>query len=205
MPIDAILRLALLPLLTMPRFLVPLLFTLVLSPAAQANDLGNAAQTVAGIYGSIWLHELGHAATAKAFGATDIRIEVPPKGRILSGVTYFTYPRQPTPAERRAVALSGMIAANLGAELVLQNRGLHRNEFAQSILGTSLASNAIHVYTYYTKWVGVDGYRGNDIDDYARAGGNPHLMSAALVGYTAWSLRRMRKKEIPLFYVNLKF
>jgi hypothetical protein len=52
---------------------------------------------------------------------------------------------------------------------------------------------------------GVNGYAGNDIDQYELAGGNPHLMSAALTGYTLWTLHRMRKSEVPLFYVNLRF
>jgi hypothetical protein len=63
----------------------------------------------------------------------------------------------------------------------------------------------MHVYVYYTRYVGVDGYRGNDIDAFAASGGNPHLFSAVLVAYTACSLQRMRTNEIPLFYVNLHF
>jgi hypothetical protein len=40
---------------------------------------------------------------------------------------------------------------------------------------------------------------------FAASGGNPHLFSAVLMAYTAWSLQRMRTNEIPLFYVNLHF
>jgi hypothetical protein len=60
-----------------------------ISHAALAHevDLRQAAQSVAGIYSSIYLHEAGHALTAKAFGATDITIKVPRQDAFLSGCT----------------------------------------------------------------------------------------------------------------------
>lgn len=179
-----------------------------LSSPAQAlgNDLGNAVQTVAGIYGSIWIHEMGHALTFHAFGATDIDIKVPREGCRLCGETTSKIPPGGfLPWKAQAIAGSGLLAANLAGELVIQRQSLHDSAFAQSVLGSSLVSNARHVYTYYTRYVGVDGYRGNDIDAFAASAGNPHLFSAALLVYTAWSLQRMRQKEIPLFYVNLRF
>lgn len=180
--------------------------TLSSNVQARENDLGNAVQTVAGIYGSIWIHEMGHALTFHAFGATDIDIKVPRAGCRLCGETTSRIPAGGfKPWQAQAIAGSGVLAANLAGELVLQRQSLHDCAFAQSVLGSSLVSNAIHVYTYYTRYIGVDGYRGNDIDAFAASGGNPHLFSAALLAYTAWSLQRMRKNDIPLFYVNLRF
>jgi hypothetical protein len=55
---------------------------------ADGGDLRNAAGAVAGIYASIYVHELGHAAAFKANGATDIRIYVPgPQCKLLCGLT----------------------------------------------------------------------------------------------------------------------
>ncbi|MDD5333300.1 MAG: hypothetical protein PHS32_06085 [Rhodoferax sp.] len=182
--------------------------TAALSSPAQAleNDLGNAVQSVAGIYSSIWIHEMGHALTFHALGATDIEIKVPREGCRLCGETTSKSPAGGYQLwHAQAIAGSGLLAANLAGELVIQRQSLHGSAFAQSVLGSSLVSNAIHVYTYYTRYVGVDGYRGNDIDAFAASGGNPHLFSAALLAYTAWSLQRMRQKEIPFFYVNLRF
>jgi hypothetical protein len=178
-----------------------------LAQGAQAleKDLVNGVQTVAGIYGSIWVHELGHAAVYRALGSTDVHITVPRPGTIFSGVTEASLPRPLTAAERQTVAASGLVAANLAGEWVLQQRSLHHSPFAQSVLGTALVSNLLHVTQYYTRRVGENGWRGNDIDLFEAAGGNPHVFSGALLLYTAWSLQRMRQNEIPLFYVNLKF
>lgn len=184
------------------------LFFATLSSNVQAleKDLTNALQTVGGIYGSIWIHEAGHALTLNAFGATDIKIKIPREDRLLSGETLAKHPDGGyRPWQAQAIAGSGLLAANLAGELVIQRKSLHGSPFAQSVLGTSLVSNAIHVYTYYTRHVGVDGYRGNDIDTFEASGGNPHIFSAALVGYTVWTLQRMQKNEIPFFYVNLRF
>lgn len=192
------------------RYLSALLLgaTTALSSPARAleNDLGNAVQSVAGIYASIWIHEAGHALTFRALGATDIQIKVPREGCRLCGETTAKVPAGGYPPwQAQAIAGSGLLAANLAGELVIQRQSLHDSPFAQSVLGSSLVSNAIHVYTYYTRHVGVDGYRGNDIDAFAAGGGNPHLFSAALLAYSAWSLQRMRQKEIPFFYLNLRF
>jgi len=53
-----------------------------------SNDLTDIIQYGAGYYSSIYIHELGHAA-AKAFGASDITIELPIKGSLFSGATYL--------------------------------------------------------------------------------------------------------------------
>ncbi len=190
------------------RHLHRLILLSALSSSAHAleRDLTNALQSVGGIYGSIWIHELGHAVALDAFGATDIRIVVPREDRIFSGETLAKHPTEGYKRwQAQTIAVSGFVAANLAGEVVLRRRSLHDSPFAQSILGTSLVSNTLHVYRYYTEYVGVGGYRGNDIDGFASAGGNPHVLSAALVGDTVWSLRRMRKDGIPLFYVSLNF
>lgn len=170
------------------------------------RDLLNAVETIGGIYSSIFVHELGHALALKAFGATDIEIEVPRKDSLLSGSTRASPPSGGfSPGQTRMVAASGLLAANVAGEIVMQRQGLHGSPFAQSLVGTALVSNVRHVFSYYTKVRGVNGYGGNDIDNYELAGGNPHVFSAALIAYTAWTLHRMRQKEIPFFYINLRF
>ena len=184
-------------------------FTLLLlfpvSATALERDLSNAVESVAGIYSSIYIHEVGHALAFKAFGATEVTIEVPRQGALLGGETSGRFSRPLTQGERRLGSVAGLAAANLAGELVLQRNGLHRSPYAQAVLGTALISNLIHVAHYYTKIRGVGGYAGNDIDQYELAGGNPHVMSAVLIGYTAISMRRMQKKEIPFFYVKMRF
>ncbi len=184
-------------------------FTLTLvpqSPAhAQERDVRNAVESVAGIYSSIYLHEAGHALAAKVFGATDVVIEVPRKGSFMNGGTTAQFPAPLSPAQRQIFAASGLLAANLAGEFVLQQPGLHASPYAQSILGTSVFSNVIHVTQYYTRIRGVKGWAGNDIDQYELAGGNPHAFSAALVAYSLWTLQRMQKRDVPLFFVSLRF
>lgn len=184
------------------------LFALLLLPAsamAAERDLLNAAESVAGICSSIYIHEVGHALVYKALGASEVSIEVPRPGTVFSGRTSSQFDRPLTPGERQWVAVSGLLAANLAGEFVLQRPGLHRSPYAQSVLGTALVSNLIHVAHYYTRVRGVDGYAGNDIDQYELGGGNPHVMSALLTGYTLLALHRMRQQDIPLFYVDLRF
>ena len=182
-----------------------LLLLFPVSATALEKDVLNAVESAAGIYSSIYVHEVGHALVFKALGASEISIEVPRKGTLLSGQASAKFSRQLTQGERRLVSVAGLASANLAAEVVLQHDGLHRSAYAQAVLGTALISNLIHVSHYYTKIRGVGGYPGNDIDQYELAGGNPHVMSALLLGYTAISMRRMQKKEIPLFYVNMRF
>ncbi len=168
-------------------------------------DLGNGLQYVGGIYASILTHEVGHALTAKAFGATDIRIKIPRENGLFNGVTTYNHPRGLSSEQSRMVSVAGLLSANLVGEMVIQRQGLHDSPFAQSVLGTALASNVIHVVTYYTKVRGRNGYRGNDIDAFELSGGNPHLLSAGLLAYTAWSLSRVSRQQIPLFGVRVQF
>ena len=181
------------------------LLLMPLNASAIDRDFSNAVQTGAGIYSSIYAHELGHALAMKAMGASDIHIQVPRPGGIFSGQTSGIFKQESTPGQRQLLAASGLLTANLAAELIMQRTGLHDSAYAQSILGTSLISNLIHVTHYYTKTRGINGYAGNDIDQFELADGNPHVMAAVLTGYTLWTLNRMQKQSIPLFYVKLKF
>jgi hypothetical protein len=187
------------------RFLVPLLAVLCASATALERDVRNGVEYVAGVYGSILVHEVGHALSAKAFGATDVTIKIP-NDTLLSGLTTVTHGKGGfSRGQSQAFAASGLVSANLIGELVIQRQGLHGSPFSQSLLGATLASNVMHVYAYYTKVRGRDGYRGNDIDAFELSGGNPHLLSAGLLAYTAWSLQRVSKKRIPLFGVQIRF
>ena len=173
---------------------------------ASKSDFFDVIEYGAGIYGSIYIHELGHAATAKYFGATDMEINVPQKnGGFLSGETLFKMSNN-TPFKSRVISASGLIASNLASELVLQVDGLHTNQFAQSIFATGQISNVMHVYRYYTEIRGKNGYgSGNDIDHYEMSGGNPHIFSALLIGYTFWAIKRASDKNIPIFGVSINF
>ena len=78
---------------------------------------------------------------------------------------------------------------------MLHHESLSRSGFGQGLVATNLYSNAAHVFSYYTKVRGRNGYQGNDIDSFELAGGNPHLLSAGLLAYSAYALHRMHKKN----------
>ena len=180
---------------------------LLFSEKSFGSDLSNIIQYTAGYYGSIYFHEVGHATVAKLGGASEISIEVPEKnGSIFGGVThYVNSPENTSEGFRQAEDLAGLFFGNAAAEFVIQKPGLHGNPFAQSIASSAQVVNLVNVYHYYARVRGVNGWEGNDIDRFELDGGNPHILSAVLVGYTVFSLKRMSKKSIPLFSVNLKF
>ncbi|MDP2367813.1 hypothetical protein [Rhodoferax sp.] len=184
--------------------LATLLAVLNTNADALERDVRNGLEYVGGIYGSILAHEVGHALTAKAFDATDIRIKIPREG-IFDGVTTFNHPRGLSSEQGQVFSIAGLVSANVIGELVIQRKGLHRSPFSRSLVGTALVSNVIHVVSYYTKVRGRKGYQGNDIDAFELSGGNPHMLSAGLLAYTAWSLSRASKKQIPLFGVQVQF
>ena len=191
-------------------FLKPLLISLTLCLSSTQlfaqSDLGKGLQFVAGAYAGLYIHEAGHALVAKSIGASDVEIVIPkPNAGIYSGETRSTFPNPIANEEKQILALSGLLAQNLATELILQNKLLHKSSLAQGVVSGSMVINVANVYRYYTKVIGVDGYRGNDIDHYAQSGGNPHVVSALLLTYTAYSLQRMRKNEMPLFGISLKF
>lgn len=173
---------------------------------AGGKDVQRVAGAAAGIYAGIYVHELGHAAAFRAAGAEEIHIRVPgPQCKLLCGQTDVRMRAAPSPAEARMISTAGFIASNAAAELLLQHEPSARSAFGQGLIATNLYSNAAHVLTYYTRVRGRGGYRGNDIDAYELAGGNPHLLSAGLIAYSAYALHRMRKKHIPVLFVQLRF
>ena len=144
---------------------------------------------------------MGHAITAKYYGANDINIDVPKKnGGWLSGVTTYKWPKHTYESER-VIAVSGLVATSLVSEIIIQNKGLYKSPFAQSVLATSHISNMRYVYKYYLH----DSNPGGDLEKYARAGGHIHAFNALLVGYTICSIKRMGDKSIPIFGVGFKF
>lgn len=177
--------------------------------AAQAagNEVQRGIGAAAGIFAGIYVHELGHAAAFRAAGADEIRIRVPgPQCSLLCGQTDVTWSKEtPSAAERRAISVAGFIASNATAELQLRHEAGARSAFGQGLIATNLYSNAAHVLTYYTKIRGRNGYRGNDIDAYELAGGNPHLLSAGLLAYSFYALRRMHRESIPVMFVGGHF
>lgn len=190
------------------RFIAFLLPMLLFANTANAreSDVIDILEYGAGIYGSIFIHELGHVAAAKYYGAYDIDINIPREGASwLSGETSFVLPNDISDQGLRNIQVAGLISASLAGEVVLQTEDLHENEFSQSLFGTAQIANLRHVYTYYTKVVGENGYTGNDIDNYEMYGGNPHVFNALLVGYTLWSLKRASDEGIPLFGYEMKF
>ena len=174
--------------------------------AAQASDLADAAGAAAGIAASIYAHELGHGISFRLAGATEVAIQVPGEQcKLLCGSTTARMDRPLTAEERRWNSVAGLLSANLLSEALLSRRSLARSGFGQGFVAANLYSNVAHVYTYYTRRVGVDGYRGNDLDEYEAAGGNPHLLSAVLLGYSLYAVHRMRDRQIPLMFVRLRF
>ena len=185
-----------------------LLMGLVASHAAGAagNDLERGAGAAAGIFAAIYVHELGHAAAFHEAGAEEIRIRVPgPHCALLCGQTDVKLNSLPSPATARGIATAGFVASNLAVEALLRHEAGARSAFGQGFVATNLYSNVAHVVTYYTKVRGRNGYRGNDIDLYEMAGGNPHLLSAGLVAYSLYSVHRMHKKSIPIMFVRVGF
>lgn len=173
---------------------------------AEAHDIARAAGAAAGMAANIYMHELGHAAVFQLQGAKRISIQVPGEPcRLICGSTHATFDRALSAGERRWGSTAGLLASNLASEVLSQHHSLARSGFGQGFVAMNHASNLWHVYSYYTRYVGVDGYRGNDIDQFEAAGGNPHLLSAALVGYSLYAVKRMRDRQIPLLFVKLRF
>lgn len=182
------------------------LLALLSCTAAQAHTLGRAAGAAAGIYAGIYVHELGHAAAFTAAGAEQVRIRVPgPQCRLLCGQTDVTWARAPAAGAGLAINAAGFIASNVAAEGLLRSDAGARSGFGQGFIATNLYSNVVHVATYYTSIRGRNGYRGNDIDTFELAGGNPHLLAASLVAYSVYAVHRMRTRNIPIMFVGGHF
>jgi hypothetical protein len=176
------------------------------STARAASDLQRGAGAAAGIFAGIYMHEFGHALAYRAAGADEVRIRVPgSQCALLCGETEARLSRVPSAAEGRRIDIAGFVASNLVSEVLLQHEAGARSAFGQGFLATNLYSNVAHVVTYYTKVRGRNGYRGNDIDAYELSGGNPHLLSAGMIAYSLYSLRRMHKKHIPVMFMQVPF
>ena len=188
------------------RFALAFMMGLVFNPGARADShVQQGLGAAAGIYAGIYVHELGHAAAFDAAGAKQIRISVPgPSCMLLCGQTDAELPHPPSAAQARLISVAGFVASNATAEGLLRHDGGARSAFGQGLIATNLYTNASHVFTYYIKIVGRDGYRGNDIDQYAMAGGNPHLLSASLLAYSVYALQRMHRKHIPLMFISTR-
>jgi len=191
------------------RFLwaISVSFLLAASPAmgGGVNTVGNYALFTAGALSTIGIHELGHAAAIELSGGNVEKIELFNNG-ILSAATYGNI-NELTPKKQKFVIASGLLTTSLLSEAIIQTKSLHNNAFAQGALSWSLASNIWHVKNFYFNRIEKDGWQGNDIDYYESIGGNPHILSALLLGYSAWAIYRIERntKIIPLININLSF
>jgi hypothetical protein len=187
---------------------VVLLMGMVVSHAAHAagQDIQRGIGAAAGVFAGIYVHELGHAAAFRAAGADEIRIRVPgPQCALLCGQTDAKWRGALSPATVRGIGGAGFLASNLAAEVLLRHDAAARSGFGQGFVATNLYSNVVHVAIYYTRVRGRNGYRGNDIDTFEMAGGNPHLLSAGLLAYSLYTVQRARKKGIPIVFLGGHF
>ncbi len=83
------------------------------------NDLVDAAVAGVGILAGILLHEMGHALTARRFGAQDVRITL----FALGGVTTYPPPAGLTPGRKFLIAAAGSaLAITFGVPVLLAFR-----------------------------------------------------------------------------------
>jgi len=173
--------------------------------AGGANTVGNYALFTTGALSTIGIHELGHAAAIELLGGDVEKIELFNNG-ILSGATYGNI-NVLSPPKQQFVLAAGLLTTSLLTEAIIQTKSLHGNAFAQGAMSWSLASNIWHVKNFYFNKIEKGGWQGNDIDYYKAVGGNPHILSALLLAYSAWAIYRInRQTEImPLIRINLSF
>lgn len=129
-----------------------LMFIPISEAKADALEIG---KFTVGVFSSIVVHELGHAAAVEASGGDVNKIELFQNG-VLSGATYYNQASQ-SKAKNQLIAVSGLLATSLATEIIIQNQSLHDKSFAQGVLAFNLLSNASYVYNFYTKRFGVDG------------------------------------------------
>jgi hypothetical protein len=187
--------------------MLALLLGCLAAQTARAHGvLRDGAGAATGVFAGIYLHEAGHALSFRATGADEVRIRVPGgQCALLCGQTDGTWKTAPGPAAERINSAAGFLSSNLAMALLLRHGEAARSAVGQGFIATNLYSNVSHVVTYYTKVRGRNGYRGNDIDAYELAGGNPHVLSAALVGYSIYALHRMHRKRIPILFMQTGF
>ena len=169
------------------------------------KTFGNDALFISGAIASIGIHELGHAAAIELVGGHVENIELFNNG-ILSAATYGNI-NELSPRKQQFVFAAGLLTTSMFSEVVIQTKSLHHNAFAQGVLAWSLVSNIWHVKNFYFNRIEEGGWQGNDIDDYERVGGNPHILSAFLLGYSAWAMYRINRNTgiLPLIRINLSF
>ena len=154
-----------------------------------ANIL-NAGPMLFGGMSSVAVHEIGHLTSGVLMGAEVEDVNV----SLFSGYVKFK-PNPDNRMNRKVMIASGLLTPSVVTELMIQNEGLYDSSFAQGFIIGTLYSNLKHVFDFYTKIVGKNGWEGNDIDSYERAGGNPHLFSAFLLGYVTLSVARLESHE----------
>lgn len=155
---------------------------------AKADAL-EAGKFTLGIFSSIVVHELGHAAAMEVSGGHARKIELFNNGP-LSGATYSD-PTHYSKRELQLIDASGLLTTSLATEVIIQNQNLHDKSLAQGMLAANLITNISYVYNFYTKRIGENGWYGNDIDNYERDGGNPNLLNLLLIAHTAFSIYRI--------------
>ena len=165
---------------------VALLFVSSSHANADALDIG---EFTLGIFSSIAVHELGHAAVVEVSGGGVNKIELFQNG-VFSGATYYNRASR-SKGVNQFIAVSGLLTTSLATEVIIQNQSLHDKSFAQGMLAMNLLSNASYVYNFYTKRFGENGWQGNDIDVYEGYGGNANLFNALLIAHTAFSIYRI--------------
>jgi len=165
---------------------IAMLFVFSSHANAGALDIG---EFTLGIFSSIAVHELGHAAAVEATGGNVNKIELFQNG-VFSGATYYNRASR-SKGVNQLIAVSGLLTTSLATEVIIQNQSLHDKSFAQGMLAMNLLSNASYVYNFYTKRFGENGWQGNDIDVYEGYGGNANLFNALLITHTVFSIYRI--------------
>lgn len=184
-----------------------LMFTSISQAKADALEIG---EFTLGVFSSVVVHELGHAAAVEASGGDVNKIELFQNG-VLSGATHYNRVSR-SKGVNQLIAVSGLLTTSLATEIIIQNQSLHDKSFAQGMLAFNLLSNASYVYNFYAKRLGENGWQGNDIDVYESYGGNANLLNLLLITHTAYSIYRIDHDTniIPfvkqnLFGISFKF
>lgn len=125
------------------------------------------------------VHEAGHAITAMAVGAE------------ITGIGYdyvnFKFHGNGSFAKLRAFSLSGYLAQNIAAEIILQNKSWHDDSFALGMFSAAHYVNLSNAVRFLRKQGDAD----NDISMFSSFGGNGYVLSALLLAYTAYSVYRV--------------
>jgi hypothetical protein len=117
---------------------------------------------------SVVVHEAGHAMTAMVVGAeiTDV------------GFTHvnFKFHGNGSFAKLQAISLSGYLAQNIAAEIILQNKSWHDDSFALGMFSAAHYVNLSNAVRFLRKQGDAD----NDISTFSSFGGNGYVLAAGL-------------------------